>query len=117
MMKLKLVTSTLLPTPFAEFRLHGFEAPNGKEHVALTLGDVTTAEPVLARVHSECLTGDALFSLRCDCGPQLEAAMRKIAGHGEDLAVMTSQVLHHLQQGKAGTALTLLQEISHGQRA
>ncbi|WP_252349449.1 GTP cyclohydrolase II [Rheinheimera oceanensis] len=82
MMKLKLVTSTLLPTPFAEFRLHGFEAPNGKEHVALTLGDVTTDEPVLARVHSECLTGDALFSLRCDCGPQLEAAMRKIADAG-----------------------------------
>ena len=47
-MKLKLVTSTLLPTPFAEFRLHGFEAPNGKEHVALTLGDVSSDEPVLA---------------------------------------------------------------------
>jgi GTP cyclohydrolase II len=81
-MTIKLVTSTVLPTPFAEFRLHGFIANNGKEHVALTLGDVTTAEPVLTRVHSECLTGDALFSLRCDCGPQLESAMRKIADAG-----------------------------------
>lgn len=81
-MTIKLVTSTVLPTRFAEFRLHGFVADNGKEHVALTLGDVSAAEPVLARVHSECLTGDALFSLRCDCGPQLEAAMKKIADLG-----------------------------------
>ena len=87
MMKLKLVTSTLLPTPFAEFRLHGFEAPNGKEHVALTLGDVSGDEPVLARVHSECLTGDALFSLRCDCGDQLSAALQLIAKNDHGVLV------------------------------
>lgn len=90
-MSIKLVTSTILPTPFAEFRLHGFEAANGKEHVALTLGDITTAEPVLARVHSECLTGDALFSLRCDCGPQLEAAMKKIAETGRGVILYLRQ--------------------------
>lgn len=90
-MNLKLVASTLLPTPFADFQLHGFEAPNGKEHVALTLGDVTTEGPVLTRVHSECLTGDALFSLRCDCGPQLEAAMQKIAKEGRGVILYLRQ--------------------------
>ena len=63
--------------------MHGFEDPEtGKEHVALTLGDVGDGEPVLARVHSECLTGDALFSLRCDCGEQLYAAMAAISKEG-----------------------------------
>ena len=63
--------------------MHGFEDPEtGKEHVALTLGDVSTGEPVLARIHSECLTGDALFSLRCDCGEQLHAALMAIATEG-----------------------------------
>lgn len=90
-MTIKLVTATVLPTPFAEFRLHGFIADNGKEHVALTLGDITTAPAVLARVHSECLTGDALFSLRCDCGPQLEAAMQKIAIEGRGVILYLRQ--------------------------
>lgn len=72
-----------LPMPWATFRLHAFTEPaTGKEHVAITLGDVANGEPVLARIHSECLTGDALFSLRCDCGPQLEAALRNIAQEG-----------------------------------
>ena len=60
--------------------MHGFEdEETGKEHVVLTLGDVSDGEPVLARLHSECLTGDALFSLRCDCGEQLHAALMAIA--------------------------------------
>ena len=68
-----------LPTPWATFRLHGFrDLSNGQEHVALTLGDVADGSaPVLARMHSECLTGDGLFSQRCDCGPQLEAALKR----------------------------------------
>lgn len=90
-MTIKLVASTILPTPFAEFNLHGFQADNGKEHVALTLGDITTEAPVLTRVHSECLTGDALFSLRCDCGPQLEAAMQKIAKEGRGVILYLRQ--------------------------
>jgi GTP cyclohydrolase II len=72
-----------LPTQWGEFIMHGFEEPaTGKEHVALVLGEVAGAEPVLVRLHSECLTGDTLFSLRCDCGFQLEAALSAIAQAG-----------------------------------
>lgn len=79
---IRYVASSRLPTPWAEFALHGFEDGEGKEHVALTLGDVADGQPVLLRVHSECLTGDALFSRRCDCGAQLEEALRRIAEAG-----------------------------------
>ncbi len=82
-MTIRYVETSRLPTPWAVFDMHGFEdVEAGKEHVVLTLGDVGSGEPVLCRVHSECLTGDALFSLRCDCGAQLEAAMQKIAEEG-----------------------------------
>ncbi|MBC3886465.1 GTP cyclohydrolase II [Undibacterium griseum] len=80
---LEYVDSCNLPTTWANFRMHAFFEPaTGKEHIALTLGDVANGQPVLARIHSECLTGDALFSQRCDCGPQLEMALRKIAEEG-----------------------------------
>jgi GTP cyclohydrolase II len=80
---IRYVESSLLPTAWAVFDMHGFEdVENDKEHIVLTLGDLHTDEPVLARVHSECLTGDALFSIRCDCGAQLEAALQKIAERG-----------------------------------
>ncbi|MGN6375755.1 MAG: GTP cyclohydrolase II [Sphingomonas sp.] len=80
---LTFVTACDLPTRWATFRLHAFtENATGKEHLALTLGDVADGAPVLARLHSECLTGDALFSQRCDCGPQLEAALARIAQEG-----------------------------------
>jgi GTP cyclohydrolase II len=63
--------------------MHGFEDPEAnKEHVVLTLGAVGDGAPVLARIHSECLTGDALFSMRCDCGNQLQAALKAIAEEG-----------------------------------
>jgi GTP cyclohydrolase II len=77
------VEKSQLPTAWANFTLHGFwDDANQKEHVVLTLGDVANGEPVLARLHSECLTGDALFSRRCDCGPQLSAALEAIAKEG-----------------------------------
>jgi GTP cyclohydrolase II len=76
---LELVADARLPTPFAEFRLQVYLAQDGKEHVALTLGDLAGEPAPLVRVHSECLTGDALFSLRCDCGFQLEHALQRIA--------------------------------------
>jgi GTP cyclohydrolase II len=77
------VESSKLPTPWGMFEMHGFsDSGADKEHVVLTMGDLRTPEPVLIRVHSECLTGDALFSLRCDCGAQLQAAMHKIALEG-----------------------------------
>lgn len=84
-MAIKYVASSKLPTPFGVFTMHGFEDTNtGKEHVALSMGEIANGEPVLARAHSECLTGDALFSMRCDCGYQLEAALKAVseAGHG-----------------------------------
>lgn len=82
-MTVKYVESSKLPTSLGMFEMHGFEDDAGeKEHVVLSMGDVATDEPVLVRLHSECLTGDALFSLRCDCGAQLQAALHRIAIEG-----------------------------------
>jgi GTP cyclohydrolase II len=90
--KVRLVASCKLPTPWTTFALHGFEeTASGREHVALTLGAVTDGAPVLARVHSECLTGDGLFSRRCDCGPQLEAALAAIAAEGRGVLLYLRQ--------------------------
>jgi GTP cyclohydrolase II len=80
---IRYVATSRLPTPWAVFDIHGFEdTESEKEHVVVTLGAVGDGVPVLCRVHSECLTGDALFSMRCDCGSQLQAALKKIAEEG-----------------------------------
>ncbi|MBS72230.1 MAG: GTP cyclohydrolase II [Thermoplasmata archaeon] len=72
-----------LPTHFGEFRIRVFhEQKTGLDHVALTMGDMFGPDPVLLRIHSECLTGDAFGSLRCDCGPQLNRAMSLIQEKG-----------------------------------
>lgn len=74
----------VLPTAFGDFRIRAFRDPgDGKEHAILYVGDLSEGSP-LVRVHSECLTGDAFHSLRCDCGPQLHASMKAIQerGHG-----------------------------------
>jgi len=71
-----------LPTEHGDFRIRVFHEENGLDHVALTLGNMEGPDPVLVRVHSECLTGDAFGSLRCDCGPQLDSALRQIAERG-----------------------------------
>ena len=71
-----------LPTSHGDFRIRVFHDQNGLDHVALTLGDMSGPDPVLVRVHSECLTGDAFGSLRCDCGPQLDAALKAICERG-----------------------------------
>jgi GTP cyclohydrolase II len=93
------IESSRLPTVWGEFDIHGFEDTEfNKEHVVLTMGDVAGGESVLARVHSECLTGDALFSLRCDCGNQLEAALEAIALEGRG-------VLFYLRQEGRGIGL------------
>ncbi|MEL7045507.1 MAG: GTP cyclohydrolase II [Pseudomonadota bacterium] len=82
-MTVRFVDACRLPTDWGVFTMHGFEdAEANKEHIVLTLGDLSGAGSVLARVHSECLTGDALFSLRCDCGVQLHAALQAIAHEG-----------------------------------
>jgi 3,4-dihydroxy 2-butanone 4-phosphate synthase/GTP cyclohydrolase II len=81
-----------LPTQHGEFTAVGFrETLTGKHHVALVLGDVEGAEDVLVRVHSECLTGDVFHSLRCDCGPQLEAALAAIAEQGSGVLLYMAQ--------------------------
>jgi len=71
-----------LPTEHGDFRIRVFHEENGLDHVALTLGNMEGPDPVLVRVHSECLTGDAFGSLRCDCGPQLDSALRQSAERG-----------------------------------
>lgn len=79
------VVETSMPTRFGDFKAYGYiNKLNGEHHVALVKGDISGDEPVLCRVHSECLTGDAFGSMRCDCGQQFEAAMRQIdrAGRG-----------------------------------
>ena len=91
-MPFRFVASSRLPTAWGEFTIHGFEdESNGQEHIALTMGDVSNGEPVLARIHSECLTGDALHSLRCDCGAQLDAAMQAIAREGRGVLLYLRQ--------------------------
>lgn len=91
-MSVVFVAASQLPTPFGVFTMHGFlDQETGKEHVALTMGVVADGRPVLGRIHSECLTGDALFSLRCDCGFQLEAALQAIAQEGRGVLLYLRQ--------------------------
>lgn len=86
------VANCTLPTPWATFQLHAFlDETSGKEHLALTLGELGDGQPVLARLHSECLTGDTLFSLRCDCGAQLESALQQIAKEGRGILLYLRQ--------------------------
>ena len=81
-----------LPTKFGEFEIMGYEnLLNGDHHVALVMGDVANGEPVLCRVHSECLTGDVFGSSRCDCGEQLHQAMRMIAKEGRGILLYLRQ--------------------------
>ncbi|MBI1377457.1 MAG: bifunctional 3,4-dihydroxy-2-butanone-4-phosphate synthase/GTP cyclohydrolase II [Frankiales bacterium] len=79
---------TRLPTEFGEFRAVGYRSRlDGIEHVALVCGDVGDGESILVRVHSECLTGDVFGSRRCDCGPQLEAALAAVAAEGRGVVL------------------------------
>jgi 3,4-dihydroxy 2-butanone 4-phosphate synthase/GTP cyclohydrolase II len=81
-----------MPTPYGDFELIGFENDvDRKEHVALVKGDITPDEPVLVRVHSECLTGDVFHSARCDCGDQLHRAMEMIEEEGKGVIVYMRQ--------------------------
>ncbi|MDD3184988.1 MAG: 3,4-dihydroxy-2-butanone-4-phosphate synthase, partial [Anaerostipes sp.] len=83
---------TPMPTKHGDFRAYGYvNKLNGEHHVALVKGDVTTDEPVLCRVHSECLTGDTFGSLRCDCGDQLACAMEQIEAEGRGIFLYMRQ--------------------------
>ena len=86
------VASTTLPTKFGEFTLYGYRsAIDVDEHAALVMGDITTPEPVLVRVHSQCVTGDVFGSQRCDCGEQLDLAMQTIAEEGRGVLIYMRQ--------------------------
>ncbi len=89
------VSRAKLPTPYGEFDIITFQSDISPEyHVALTLGDISDEEPVLVRVHSECLTGDALHSLRCDCGQQLQRSYEMISEKGRGV------ILYMRQEGR-----------------
>ncbi len=86
------VATALLPTEFGTFTAHVYNCPSqNREHLALVMGRISLSRPVLVRVHSQCLTGDALHSIRCDCREQLESAMMKVAEHGEGVILYLSQ--------------------------
>lgn len=86
------LVSCKLPTQWGEFDLHGLVDVNtGAEHAAMSMGSLDDAEPVLTRVHSECLTGDTLYSLKCDCGAQLEAGLKAIAEAGRGVLLYLRQ--------------------------
>lgn len=86
------VAKAKMPTRYGEFEIRGYvNKINGEHHVALIKGDVTDGKPVLCRVHSECLTGDALGSSRCDCGQQYDSAMKAIAKEGRGVLVYLRQ--------------------------
>ena len=86
------VAEASMPTKYGDFRIIAYENfVDGRTHVALVKGDVTTDEPVLARVHSECLTGDVFGSMRCDCGGQLAAALSQIEKEGRGVLLYMRQ--------------------------
>jgi 3,4-dihydroxy 2-butanone 4-phosphate synthase/GTP cyclohydrolase II len=86
------VTSTLMPTKYGDFRAYGYiNKLNGEHHIALVKGEIEDGENVLCRVHSECLTGDAFGSMRCDCGQQFIAAMTKIEKEGRGILLYMRQ--------------------------
>lgn len=89
------IVNCSLPTEYGLFQLYVRDnGQPGNENVALVMGDVQNGEPVLTRLHSECLTGDVFHSLRCDCGPQLNEAMKMIAQEGRGV------ILYHREEGR-----------------
>ncbi|MEB4799818.1 GTP cyclohydrolase II [Acinetobacter soli] len=100
-MAIEFVAKSKLPTAYGDFDIHVFQDPKtGEEHVALSKGGADlSGQPVLVRIHSECLTGDAFGSLKCDCGPQLHATMKMIHDAGQG-------VILYLRQEGRGIGLT-----------
>ncbi|MCW2636944.1 MAG: riboflavin-specific deaminase-like protein [Blastococcus sp.] len=84
------VASAPIPTPYGEFRARAFESSTGHVHLALVFGEIGAGLSVLTRLHSECLTGDAIGSLRCDCGLQLRSALRTVAAEGRGVVLYLS---------------------------
>ncbi len=86
------VSHAQLPTKYGDFEIYGYQNRiTEREHIALVMGDISDGAPVLCRVHSECLTGDVFGSCRCDCGEQLDAAMKRIAEEGRGILLYLRQ--------------------------
>jgi 3,4-dihydroxy 2-butanone 4-phosphate synthase / GTP cyclohydrolase II len=86
------VATAQLPTEYGAFEIHVYESPaDAQTHVALVHGPIGDGQDVLARMHSSCLTGDVLHSVRCDCGQQLESAMQRITGEGRGVVLYLNQ--------------------------
>ncbi|OTG98501.1 GTP cyclohydrolase II [Acinetobacter sp. ANC 4654] len=100
-MTIEFVAKSKLPTAFGDFEIIAFQdLSTGEEHVALSKGlDTIPMKPILVRIHSECLTGDAFSSLKCDCGPQLHSTMKMISDEGQG-------VILYLRQEGRGIGLT-----------
>lgn len=100
-MAIEFVSKSKLPTAFGDFEIIAFQDQStGEEHIALAKGmDTISNQPVLVRIHSECLTGDAFGSLKCDCGPQLHSTMKMMNDAGQG-------VILYLRQEGRGIGLT-----------
>ncbi|MFZ0330081.1 MAG: GTP cyclohydrolase II [Acinetobacter bohemicus] len=100
-MAIEFVAKSKLPTAFGDFEIIAFQdLSTGEEHIALSKGlDTIPMKPILVRIHSECLTGDAFSSLKCDCGPQLHSTMKMISDEGQG-------VILYLRQEGRGIGLT-----------
>ncbi len=93
--EIKLVAEARMPTKYGEFKAYAYNSPyDPGEHIALTIGEWQPDEPVLTRIHSECLTGDVFGSMRCDCGEQLELALKRLGEEG------TGALLYMRQEGR-----------------
>ena len=98
--KLKFIETSKLPTDFGEFTVHAFtDEKESKDHLAICMGDLLTSEPVLSRIHSQCITGESFFSMRCDCRYQLTESLKQIADIGRG-------VVFYLQQEGRGIGLS-----------
>jgi len=94
------IESSSLPTDIATFTVHAFtEINNEKDHLAITIGNISKSDPVLARIHSQCITGESFFSLRCDCRFQLSESLKRVAERG-------SGIIFYLQQEGRGIGLS-----------
>ena len=97
---LKIIETSVLPTDLGEFKVHAFtDEHESKDHLAISMGDLLTNEPVLCRIHSQCITGESFFSMRCDCRYQLTESLKQIAEKGRG-------VIFYLQQEGRGIGLS-----------
>ena len=95
--KLKFIETSKLPTDVGEFTVHAFtDEKDSKDHLAIGMGDLLTNEPVLSRIHSQCITGESFFSMRCDCRYQLTESLTQIAERGRGVVFIYNKKVEEL---------------------